>query len=60
MKAELEESEWQEIERRYWLGRLLGLLERRAVVLAFRQMTAHVPPAAFEFDGRTRCMRRAG
>lgn len=58
MTVELTEADWDEIERRYWRLRLVEALEARATLEAFRALTAHAEPAPFEFDGRTRCMRR--
>lgn len=52
------ELDWGAIELAYWRGRLITALERRAVVTSFIVMTEHAPPAPFEYDETTRCMRR--
>ena len=55
------EPDFAAVELDYWRSRLLGVLagerEKRAVVTAFRELTAHAAPAPFAFDPETRCMR---
>ena len=58
------EPDFAAVELDYWRRRLLGVLsverEKRAVVAAFRALTAHAEPAPFAFDPQTRCMRNMG